>query len=200
MRFGSGIAVLALAAMLAPAALATTWKIDGSHSAANFKVKHMMVANVRGTMTGIEGTVDIDDKDITKSKVSASLDASTINTNEPKRDQHLKSPDFFHVEKHPKITFVSKSVKGKAGDLKVVGALTMNGVTKDVELSVEGPTAPVKGMGGDQRRGLSATTKVNRKDFNIVWNKSLDGGGVVVGDEVEIALDLELTDNTKASH
>lgn len=200
MRLGTGFAFFALAAMLSPAALAATWKIDSAHSAANFKVKHMMVANVRGTMTGIEGTVELDDKDVTKSKVTASLDVSTINTNEPKRDQHLKSPDFFHVEKNPKITFVSKSVKGKAGNLQVVGALTMNGVTKDVELAVEGPTAPVKGMGGDNRRGLTATTKVNRKDFNIVWNKSLDGGGVVVADEVEITLDLELSDNTKASH
>jgi polyisoprenoid-binding protein YceI len=184
----------------APAALSVPWKIDSAHSAANFKVKHLMVSNVRGTISGVTGTVDIDDKDVTKSKVSASLDATTIDTREPKRDDHLKSPDFFNTAKNPKITFESKSVSGKPGNLKVLGALTMNGVTKDVELAVEGPTPPIKGMGGDMRRGLTATTKVNRKDFNINWNKSLDGGGVVVGDDVDIVLDIELTDNTKASH
>src|SRR5262249_43104646 len=156
----------------ASAAFGAVWKIDSAHSAAGFKIKHMMVTNVRGTMTGLAGTVDLDDKDVTKSKVSATIDVATINTNEPKRDEHLRSPDFFNVAKNPKITFESKSVSGTAGNLKVVGALTMNGVTKDVELTVEGPTAPVKGMGGDQRRGLTATTKINRKDFNIVWNKA----------------------------
>lgn len=192
--------LFAASVLASSAAFGTTWKIDPAHSSGNFKVKHLMVTNVRGTITGVNGTVDIDDKDITKSKVSATLDATTINTNEPKRDEHLKSPDFFNTAKNPKITFESKSVTGKPGDLKVLGALTMNGVTKDVVLTLEGPTAPIKGMGGDQRRGLTATTKVNRKDYNINWNKSLDGGGVVVGDEVDIVLDLELTDNTKASH
>ncbi len=200
MRISALVASTFASLLLAQAALGATWKIDGSHSAATFKVKHLMVSNVRGTISGIEGTVDLDDKDVTKSKVNATLDAATIDTNEPKRDEHLRSPDFFNVAKNPKITFASKSVTGKPGALKVLGALTLNGVTKDVTLDVEGPTAAVKGMGGDQRRGLTATTKLARKDFNISWNKNLDGGGVVVGEDVDVTLELELTDATKPAH
>ena len=193
------VAIVAIA--MSTPAVAGTWKIDTSHSSAGFRVKHLMITNVSGTMHGVEGTVDIDDKDPTKSKVSATVDATTIDTNEAKRDEHLKSPDFFNTAKNPKITFVSKSVKtAGAGKLAVTGALTMNGVTKDVVLDVEGPTAPIKGMAGDQRRGLTATTTLNRKDYNINWNKALDGGGVVVGEEVKVTLDLELTDDVKASH
>lgn len=179
---------------LASVAGAETWKIDSGHSSAHFKVKHLLVTWVRGTLTGIQGTVEGNEKDFSKSKVTATLDASTINTNDAKRDEHLKSPDFFNVGKYPSIKFESKSITGTSGNFKLAGALTMNGTTKDVVLDVEGPTKPVKSPFGDQRRGLSATTKINRKDFNIVWNKTLDGGGVAVGDEVDITIDLELTD------
>lgn len=181
-------------------ALATTWKIDPTHSQANFKIKHMMVSWVHGSITGMSGTVDLDDKDITKSKVVASLDPATIDTREPKRDEHLKSADFFDVKKNPTIKFESKTVTGSGENLKVVGALTLNGVTKDVELAVEGPTPSVKSPFGDQRRGLVATTKINRKDFNLVWNKAMDAGGFVVGDETWITLNIELTDSPKAAH
>jgi polyisoprenoid-binding protein YceI len=196
------LASLAFASLvISSPALSKPWKIDGTHSSATFRVKHLMVATVQGSMSGIEGTVDLDEQDVTKSKVNATLDAATINTNEPKRDEHLRSPDFFNTAKHPKITFASKSVKAAgAGKLAVTGALTMNGVTKDVTLDVEGPTAAVKGMAGDQRCGLTATTTLNRKDFNINWNKALDGGGVVVGEDVKVTLDLSLSDAVKASH
>jgi polyisoprenoid-binding protein YceI len=180
--------------------MAGTWKIDPAHSQANFKIKHMMVSWVHGSITGLSGTVDIDDKDPTKSKVVATLDPATIDTRDAKRDEHLRSPDFFDVKKNPSIKFESKSVTGSGENLKVNGALTLNGVTKDVELAVEGPTPAVKSPFGDQRRGLVATTKINRKDFNLVWNKALDNGGVVIGEETWITLNIELTDSPKAAH
>lgn len=179
---------------LTVAAVAETWKIDPGHSSAQFKVKHLLVTWVRGNISGIQGTVESNEKDFTKSKVTATLDANTIDTNDPKRDEHLKSPDFFNVAKNPTIKFDSKSISGKSGHFKLTGGLTLNGVTKDVVLKVDGPTKPVKSPYGDNRRGLSATTTINRKDFNIVWNKTLDGGGLAVGDTVDITIDLELTD------
>lgn len=181
-------------------AWAATWKIDGAHSQANFRVKHMMVSWVHGSITGVSGAVDIDDKDLTKSKVTATLDPATIDTRDAKRDEHLKSADFLDVKKNPQIKFESKTITGSAPNLKVAGALTLNGVTKDVELASEGPTAAVKSPFGDVRRGIVATTKINRKDWNVVWNKALDGGGVVVGDEIDITLNLELIEAPKASH
>jgi polyisoprenoid-binding protein YceI len=189
-----------LSTFAAQSAFSATWKIDPSHSQANFKIKHMMVSWVHGSITGLSGSVDIDDKDVTKSKVVATLDPATIDTRDVKRDEHLKSPDFFDVKKNPSIKFESKTVSGSGENLKVVGALTLNGVTKDVELAVEGPTPAVKSPFGDQRRGLVATTKINRKDFNLVWNKSLDNGGVVIGEEAVITLNIELTDSPKAAH
>lgn len=188
--------IVSIAALLITATLSQgqTWKIDSSHSVAHFKVRHMLVTWTHGTISGIQGTVTADEKDLTKSKVSATLNASTINTNDAKRDEHLKSPDFLNVGKHPTITFESKSITGSMGQFKMTGALTINGVTKDVTLDVEGPTQTVKSPFGDNRRGLSAKTKINRKDFNIVWNKAMDGGGVVVGDDIEITIDLELSD------
>jgi polyisoprenoid-binding protein YceI len=194
MKLNRKIFSLAFFLTVATAAQGQTWKIDSAHSVAHFKVRHMLVTWTHGTISGIQGTVTGDEKDITKSKVSATLNPATINTNDAKRDEHLKSPDFLNVTKYPTMTFESKSVTGSPGNLKITGALTLNGVTKDVVLDVEGPTAAVKSPFGDSRRGLSAKTKINRKDFNIVWNKAMDGGGVVVGDDVEITIDLELTD------
>jgi polyisoprenoid-binding protein YceI len=186
--------VLAAATLTVPSiALASTWEIDSSHSNANFSVRHMMVTNVKGSFDKVTGTINLDDKDITKSTVNATIDASTINTGEPKRDGHLKSPDFFDVEKHKTITFKSKKVE-KAGEskLKVTGDLTLHGVTKEVTLDVEGPTAEFKNpFSGSPTRGFSATTKINRKDFGLGWNKALETGGVMVGEEVAIDLNLE---------
>lgn len=189
--------VAAASFLFAPAlALASTWEIDGAHSTAQFTVRHMMVTNVRGVFGKMAGTINLDEKDPTKSTVQATIDASTIDTGNEKRDGHLKSADFFDVEKHPSLTFKSSRVE-KAGKnkLKVTGDLTMRGVTKPTVLDVEWPENEIKvpaAMGGGVKRGATATTKVNRKDFGITWNSPMEGGGVVVGDEVAISIELEL--------
>ncbi len=186
-------AVLAAAALTVPSlALATTWEIDPSHSSAGFSVKHLMVTNVHGQFSNVKGTVKVDDKDITKSTVEATIDATTVNTHDAKRDEHLKSADFFDVTKFPTLTFKSTKVEKAGTGLKVSGDLTIKGITKPVVLAVEGPTQPIKDPWGNTKVGASATTTVNRKDFNLTWNKALEGGGVLVGDEVKITLELEL--------
>ncbi len=194
MRFSTNafFAGFALASLSTPV-LAEVWVTDQAHSAAHFKVKHMMVATVNGDITGVDAKLDINDKDITKSTVEATLDTKTINTNNAKRDEHLRSPDFFDVAKFPAIKFVSTKVSkaGKDG-LKVAGNLTIRDVTKPVTLEVEGPTKAFKDPWGNMKRGLSASTKINRKDFGLTWNKALETGGVVVGDEVKIEIELEL--------
>ncbi|RKH67279.1 YceI family protein [Corallococcus aberystwythensis] len=192
---------ITLVAVAAPSfAFASAWEIDSSHSSAQFAVKHMMVSNVRGAFSNVKGNVNLDDKDITKSTIEATIDAKTINTNEPKRDEHLKSADFFEVEKFPTITFKSTKV-AKAGKdkLNVTGDLTMHGVTKPVVLAVEGPTAETKDAWGNVRRGATATTKIKRSDFGLVWNKALEAGGVAVGDDITITLDLETTKKADAA-
>ena len=185
----SGILVLAFPLLVA----AASWNIDPEHSNIGFKVKHLMVSNVKGNFEKFSGTVDINDKDITKSKVEVSIDTNSINTNVVKRDEHLRSADFFDVAKYPVMTFVSKKV-AKAGKdkLKVSGDLTLHGVTKEVVLSVEGPSQESKDPWGNIRKGASATAKINRKDFGLTWNKALETGGVVVGDEVFITLEVEM--------
>lgn len=183
-----------LAAFLAPSlALASSWKVDPDHSAAHFKVRHMMIADVRGSFPQVEGTVLIDDKNIAKSSVNVTMDVTRINTGVVKRDDHLKSPDFFDAAKYPTMTFASKKVtKDKGGKLRVLGDLTLHGVTKPVELLVTGPSVDAKDPWGNIRRGVQATTKLNRKEFGIVYNAPLDNGGVLIGDEVEIVIDLEM--------
>jgi polyisoprenoid-binding protein YceI len=193
---------LALAAvLLAPGlARATSYDIDPAHTTAEFVVKHMMVSNVRGHFKDVKGTVDYDDKDPSKSKVNVEIATSSIDTGVDKRDAHLKSADFFDADKNPTITFKSKSVKPAAGGkLDVVGDLTMHGVTKEVTLHVDGVTAEQKGPWGNTSRGASGTTTVNRKDFGLTWNKSLEAGGVLVGDEVTINIDAELTPHQAAA-
>jgi polyisoprenoid-binding protein YceI len=193
--------LLALSLLAVPAvAFADAWTIDGAHSSANFKVRHLMVTNVTGTFGAPTGQIDIDDKDITKSTITAEVDASKVDTGIAKRDEHLRSADFFDVAKHPKLTFKSKKVV-KAGDgLKVTGDLTIHGVTKEVTFDVDGPTAPIKGMQGNYVRGVSATAKINRKDFGLTWNKALEGGGVLVGEDVTLNIDLELHSDKKPAH
>lgn len=187
-------AVTALALLAVPElASASTWEIDGGHSAAQFSVRHLMVSNVRGEFGKVTGTVNLDDKDVTKSTVEATIDASTINTREEKRDQHLKSADFFDVAKFPSITFKSKRVAKAGGDnLKVTGDLTIHGVTKEIVLNVEGLAKPTKDPWGNTKSGATATTKISRKDFGLTWNKALETGGVVVGEDVNITIDIEL--------
>jgi len=186
-------ATLAAALALPAAAATTTWQIDPAHTAASFAVKHLMISTVRGEFKGITGTVVWDDQDITKSTVDVTIDAKTVDTNEPNRDKDLKSDKFFDVEKYPTITFKSKKVEQvSVGKLKVTGDLTIHGITKETILDVEGPSASVKDPWGNTRVAISATTKVNRQDYGVKWNASIDGGGVVVGDDVNITIDLEM--------
>lgn len=170
-----------------------TYNIDPSHSTADFKVRHLMIANVRGEFSKVSGTVAFDPETPANSKVEARIDVNSLQTREEQRDAHLKSADFFDVEKYPEITFVSKKVV-RTGDeeYKLTGDLTIHGVTKEVVLEVEGPGPEVKDPWGNLKTGASAKTKINRKDFGLVWNVALETGGVLVGDDVNIQLDLEL--------
>jgi polyisoprenoid-binding protein YceI len=173
-------------------AATTTWKIDPAHSVAEFKVKHLMIANVKGQFTGVSGALSLDENDLTLSRVEATVDAASINTREPQRDTHLKSPDFFDVEKFPTLSFKSTHVsRNTDGDLAVAGDLTIHGVTRRVTFAVEGPTPATKDPWGNTRVGLSATTKINRKDFGLTWNAALETGGLLVGEEITITLDLQ---------
>jgi polyisoprenoid-binding protein YceI len=174
-------------------AQSTTWTIDSSHSIAEFTVRHMMVSNVRGAFGKVTGTANWDGKNLATASVDVVIDAASIDTREPKRDAHLKSADFFDVEKFPTLTFKSTKVEAAgAGRAKMTGDLTIRGVTKTVVLDVTGPTPEVKDQGGNSRLGASATTTINRRDFGVLWNRSLDAGGVVVGDEVKITIEVEL--------
>jgi len=182
---------VALAALVAFPAAASTWDVDPAHTESSFVVKHMMVTNVRGQFGKTTGIVQQDDKDITKSSAAITIDATTVDTREPKRDAHLKSPDFFDVEKFPTLTFKStKVVKGEGNTLKATGDLTIRGVTKPVVLNLE--YTPETLAGGKVRRGVTATTKINRKDFGLNWNKTIEAGGVIVGEEVSITVEMEL--------
>jgi polyisoprenoid-binding protein YceI len=176
-------------------ALAEVWQIDQDHSNVGFKVRHMMVSNVKGDFAKFNGVVDIDKKDVTKSKISVSIDTASVSTGVAKRDEHLKSADFFDVSKYPTMTFVSKKVTKAGKDrLKVAGFLTLHGVTREVVLDVEGINSGIsKDPWGNFRRGASATTKISRKDFGLVWNTALETGGVAVADDVLINLDIEMT-------
>jgi polyisoprenoid-binding protein YceI len=172
---------------------AVTYAIDPVHSTAGFKVRHLMVSNVRGEFSGITGAMVFDPENAANSKVEATIDATTIHTRDEQRDQHLKSADFLDVEKFPKITFVSKKVLAAAkGEGKVTGDLTIHGVTREVTLDVEGPAPEAKDPWGGVRSGVSASVKLRRKDFGLVWNMALETGGVLVGDDIAIHLELEL--------
>jgi len=173
-------------------ATTSTWNLDPVHSVAEFKVKHMMISNVKGQFTGVSGTLTFDDSDVAGSRVEASIDAASINTRDAQRDAHLKSADFFDVEKFPTLSFRSKQVRRTGdGELAVTGDLTLHGVTREVTFQVEGPTAPCKDPWGNTRVGLAAVTRINRKDFGLVWNAALETGGILVGEEVAITLDVQ---------
>ncbi len=188
--------ILAVGLMLIAPRLASaaTWNIDPDHSSVGFSIRHLMVSNVKGNFDRFSGTVDLDDKNITASKVSATIDASSIDTRVQKRDDHLRSPDFFDVAKYPEITFASKRWSRAAnGKLKVSGDLTMHGVTRTVVLNVAPFSKETRDPWGNTRRGTTATATINRKDFGIDWNKGLDTGGLMIGDQVEITLEIEMT-------
>jgi polyisoprenoid-binding protein YceI len=189
-RFALALGLLAAAA--GGALAESSWEIDPAHTAVQFSVRHMMISNVRGEFTTFSGTVRADEKDLTRSVIEATIDAASIDTRQAKRDEHLRSPDFLDVARFPKITFRSKRIEpAGSGRWKVRGDLTLHGVTREVVLDVEGPTPEVRDPGGKTRAGAHATTTLKRSDFGISWNKTLDSGGVVVGDDVAVTIDVE---------
>ncbi len=170
------------------------WTIDTIHSGIHFKIRHLVIARVRGTFNKWSGIVNLDEDDFTKSSVEVTIDAASIDTNEPQRDAHLRSADFFDVEKFPTLTFKSTKVEKAGGDdLELHGALTIHGVTKQIVLDVTS-----EGAGGDpwggRRRGFTASGSIDRKDFGLHWNKLIETGGVAVGDKVELEFELELVE------
>jgi polyisoprenoid-binding protein YceI len=172
---------------------ASTWEIDPAHASLEFRVRHLMVAWVKGTFPDVAGTVDIDESDLSKSQVNVTLGTASIDTNNAKRDEHLRSGDFFDTASYPTMTFVSKKIVAEGGLLRqVIGDLTIRGTTREVTLNVGELTPAVKDPWGNTRRGATATAEINRKDFGLTWNKAMETGGVVVGDEVKITLDVEL--------
>jgi polyisoprenoid-binding protein YceI len=188
----SGYATSSSSASTAASA-AQAWDIDPSHSSPNFKVRHLMVSHVRGELGPVAGTVWIDDQDITRSRLDVSIDARKIATRDDKRDEHLRSADFLDVANHPTVTFKSTRVERAAGDdLRVTGDLTIHGTTRPVTLTVESLAPAVTDPWGNTKRGATAHAKIHRKDWGLAWNVGLEAGGVLVGEEVAIEIEVEL--------
>ena len=183
----------AIATPAAETTVSSTWNIDPAHSIAEFKVRHMMISFVRGEFSGLSGVLKLDETDYTRSTVEVSIPTASVRTVDERLDDHLKNADFFDVEKFPTLTFISTKVRSTGGrNYAVTGDLMIHGVTRSVTLSVNDVSEPSNDPWGNQRIGLSASTTINRKDFGIIWNTALDSGGVLVGDEVSIALDVQL--------
>lgn len=189
----SGLGLL----LLATPAMASTWIFDADHSNIGFAVKHAMISNVHGTFREATGTMEIDDKDASKSQVHVEIKMASIDTRNDKRDGHLKSPDFFDVAKYPTMTFKSTKVKKGHEHTEVTGDLTLHGVTKSVTLKVEGPSKPIKDPFGMTRAGVSASGKLNRKDFGLKWSQTIEAGGMLVGDEISLQIDGEFIQKTE---
>ncbi len=182
---------IALLVMLPVLAHADTWQIDPAHTNVEFTVRHMMISNVKGQFQKTAGTITVNGNDPASAQIDATIDASSVDTRVERRDMHLKSPDFLDVAKYPTITFKSTKVEADGPNKwKVTGDLTLHGVTKPVVLDVESSGAPVS-MGGKTHAGAAATMKIKRSDFGLTWNKALEAGGVMVGDEVAISIDVE---------
>ena len=172
---------------------AAPWELDPVHTGVHFKVRHLMVSSVRGDFEKVSGKIVYDEADISRSSADVTIDAASINTRVAKRDQDLRGADFLDVAHHPTITFRSKRVeKNPDGTLRMTGDLTIRGITREVALTIEGPTPSIKDPWGNIRVGGQASTKINRKDFGLVWNATLETGGVVVGDDVDITIDMEI--------
>jgi polyisoprenoid-binding protein YceI len=170
----------------------TTWAIDPAHTHVEFAVKHLMISTVRGRFAGVSGTVITNDADPAKAIAEIDIDAASIDTREAQRDAHLKSADFFHVEEHPKLIFKSKRVTDIKGDaFKLIGDLTIHGVTREVALDVTSGGRGKDPWGGE-RAAFSATTAIKRSDYGLTWNQALEAGGFLVGDDIKISLDVEL--------
>lgn len=179
---------------------AEVWEIDPAHTSAQFAIRHLMISTVRGDFGKVSGTAHVDTQDITKSSVEATIEAASINTRNEKRDAHLRNADFLDVEKYPTITFTSKRVE-KLSDTryKVIGDLTLRGVTREVVLDVQGSPVPIKDPRGNLRVGGQATTTINRADFGITYNSPLETGGVVIGEEVAVTIDIEMVKKEAAA-
>jgi polyisoprenoid-binding protein YceI len=181
-----------MSTLATPQTTTTTWNVDPAHSGAEFKVKHMMISNVKGHFAKVSGTLTLNESEPAKSRIEALIEAGSLETRDAQRDAHLKSEDFFHVEKFPTLSFKSTRIAPvRNGELSVEGDLTIRGVTHKVLFTVEGPTPPAKDPWGNTRIAVSATAKINRKDFGLTWNAALETGGILVGDEVSITLDIE---------
>lgn len=192
--------IFAAALAVSSLAFASNWDIDTAHAAATFSVKHLAVSTVNGSLGDVTGKVDLNDTDVTKSKVEASIDVKGINTKQGKRDDHLRSKDFFEVEKFPAITFKSTKIeKGEGNKLKVTGDLTIKGTTKSVVLDGELTPEVANPFSKAKTRGFSATTAINRKDFGLTWNVALEAGGVLVGDDVKISIEAEVVKKEAAA-
>ena len=186
------LAVAVLFASLSAVAQTSTWKIDPNHSTAQFTVRHMGLSNVTGTFNKVTGTADMDDKDLTKSSVDAVIDVASVDTRVEARDKDLRSDHFFDVAKYPTMEFKSKSVVKQGDGYKLVGDLTMHGVTKEVSLNLDAPSSVITDPYGNLRQGFSASTSINRKDWGLVYNNVLQSGEAVVGDTIKIQIDVEL--------
>src|SRR5271168_2777652 len=186
------VSAIALFASVSALAQTATWNIDPAHSTAQFTVRHLGISNVTGQFTKVGGTVVLNDADIAKSQVSASIDVNSIDTRVEARDKDLKSPNFFDVEKYPTIEFKSKNIVSSGGKLQVIGDLRIHGTTREVTLDVDGPTPALTDPWGNLRRGVSATTAINRKDFGLTYNNILKSGEAAIGDTVKIQIDAEI--------
>jgi polyisoprenoid-binding protein YceI len=181
-----------MSTLAAPQTATTTWNIDPVHSVAEFQVKHLMTSNVKGQFATVTGVLTLHEADLSNSRVEASIEAGSINTRDAHRDTRLKSEDFFHAEKFPTLSFRSTRIARTGnGELAVAGDLSIRGVARNVVFTVEGLTPPAKDPWGHTRLGLSATTKINRKEFGLTWNAALETGSILVGDEVTITLDVQ---------
>ena len=170
----------------------STWNIDPTHTIAEFKVKHMMISNVKGQFAKVTGALTLDDSELANSHVEASIDATSIETHDAQRDAHLKSADFFDVEKFPTLTFKSTAISlVRPGELAVEGDLRIRDITRKVLFEVEGPTPRAKDPWGNLRVAASATARISRKEFGLVWNTTLESGGLLVSDEVMIVPDVQ---------
>jgi polyisoprenoid-binding protein YceI len=185
--------IMALMLLIPAAVSASIWKINPDHSSIQFQVRYMGLVNVKGSFDRFQGVVTLDEKNLSKSSVEVAIESASINTGVEKRDEHLRTDDFFDCPKYPTIHFVSKKVipAGKQ-KLKVIGDLTMLGVTKEVVLNVDGPTPEIKDPWGNIRRGATARTRVNRHDFGMTWNRALDAGGIMIGKMVDVIMEVEL--------
>jgi polyisoprenoid-binding protein YceI len=192
-RFVFVLALLGIVQALAQTSTTNTWNIDPNHSTAQFTVRHFGISNVTGSFTKVTGTVVFDEKQISNSQVSATIDVNSVDTRVEARDKDLKSDHFFDVAKYPTIEFKSKKIVSGGGKLQVIGDLTIHGTTREVTLDVDGPTPEVSDPYGNLRRGISASTSINRKDFNLLYNKALGTGEAVVADTVKIQIDAEIT-------